>query len=1372
MAKRERLGLTAVRTEGAILPASILQRIHREDPGLDGLKPEQYGLAGDRLREAASRAWNALQGPWTNFNAERAKLAPSEAGTSITRNRWLNPILRELHFGPVEPARENLKFEDKEFPVSHLYGHAPLHLIGCNLDLDKRTPGAAGAAKMSPHGLLQSCLNARKENLWGYVSNGLWWRVLRDDNSLSRQSMVEFDLEAIFEGQLYDEFLLFFLVCHRSRLESETPEQCWLERWSQAAGEEGKRALDTLRDGVQKSIETLGQGFLRHPANTTLRERVRSGQLDKQDYYRQLLRMVYRFLFLFVAEDRGLLLDPKGTEAAKALYVDEFSTQRLRVLAERMRGSSRHHDLFSPIKLILAKLGQPEGCPQLALPALGGFLFSEITAPELDASEIANCDLLEAVRSLAVTREGGRQARIDYKNLGTEELGSVYESLLELHPDLASDGTWFELKSASGNERKTSGSYYTPDSLIQCLLDTALDPVVEAALKRAGTDPEARARAILDLRVIDPAVGSGHFLIAAAHRLAKRLAQVRTGEDEPSPDETRHALREVVGRCLFGIDLNPMAAELCKVSLWIEALEPGRPLSFLDHHVVVGNSLFGTTPALVSGGIPDDAYDHVDGDDKAVCAAIKKRNKDEKRVIAGKLTGNLFDPAASGGRELIKAWQELESLPDESLGDVQAKDKAFRDAEASIAMRKLLADAWCAAFVLPKTSPTLGDDSSGLAITTATLRRLANGQDLTLPEVRAVQDATRRFGFLHPHFAFPDAFAKGGFDVVLGNPPWGQIQFEPEEFFASSAPEIAQARNMAARNKLIDKLPSSNPNLFQAYRAEIRHLNGTQVFIHGSARFPFTSFGRLNTASLFTELSRGLLRPGGLCGLIVPTGIATDSFNQFFFGDIVQKKSLVSLLSFENEEFIFPAIHHATKFCLLTCGSSVVPSADRARFVFSARSVQQALDPERQFTLDAEEISLLNPNTGTCPIFRSGRDAAITAGVYRNVPVLMREQVPDGNPWAASFQLMFMMNTDSHRFLSSDALLNAGCTLRGNEFVCGDKRFAPLYEGKMIHHYDHRWGTYKDATPQQLSVGTLPSLPLDQKMDPCCVVQPQYWVPNEDVAKRLEGDGGAGDVRWNRNWFLGWRDITSSVVLRTVIATIFPRSAVGNKIPLIFALSGNPPAAACLVANLSAFVLDYIARQKLGGTNLNFYILKQLAIHSPTTFFAPDRCPLVSAETWSEWILPRVLELTYTAHDLAPFACDLGYDGPPFIWDEERRFWLRTELDAAFFHLYGIARDDVDYILETFPIVKRKDITSYGSYRTKEAILSVYDELAEAIRMSVSYSSRLDPPPASGWTPPPLHQINYLGEVSLPKKAELPDDRGDGLAGLFALDQD
>jgi hypothetical protein len=1323
MSKRERLGLTAVRTEGAILPASILQRIHREDPTLDGLKPEHYDLTGDRLREAASRAWTALQGPWLNFKVERAKLAPGEAGTSATRNRWLYPVLRELHFGPLEPLRESLKYAEKEFSISHRFGHAPIHLIGCGLELDKRTPGAVGAAKMSPHGLLQSCLNSTKENLWGFVSNGLLWRILRDDNSLSRQSMVEFDLEAIFEGQLYDEFLLFFLVCHRSRIQSDQPEQCWLERWSQAAGEDGKRALNTLRDGVQKSIEALGQGFLKHPANHELRTRIRNGELDKQDYYRQLLRMVYRLLFLFVAEDRGLLLDPKARDTAKALFNEHFSTQRLRLLAERMRGSSRHHDLFDPLKMVLSKLGEPAGCPELALPALGGFLFAESTAPDLDSSEIANADLLEAVRFLAVTREGGRLARVDYKNLGTEELGSVYESLLELHPDLASDGTWFELKSASGNERKTSGSYYTPDSLIQCLLDSALDPVVNEAVKKAGTDPEARAKAILDLRVIDPAVGSGHFLIAASHRLAKRLAQVRTGEDEPSPDATRHALREVVGKCLYGIDLNPMAAELCKVSLWIEALEPGRPLSFLDHHIVIGNSLLGTTPELIAKGIPDAAFDAIEGDDKALCAVLKKQNKQERGP-----QGNLFDPAAFAGRELLKAWQELEALPDETLEDIRKKDKTFRAAEAALLVRKQMADAWCAAFALPKVPRKPNEPSVGVVVTTATLRRLANGVALSDEEDRAVSETVDRFQFLHPSLAFPEVFARGGFDIVLGNPPWERVKLQEKEFFAERSPEIANARNKTERDRMIKGLIGTP--LYNDFLQSKRDAEAASAFMRKSMRFPLAGRGDVNTYAVFAELERSLIGPSGRAGIIVPSGIVTDDSTKDFFAELVASASLVSVFEFENgsrstdeadeagllgeatdmsqvrQASFFENVYYRFRFCLMTmCGETF----HSPRFAFYCHSVSDIDRPAKAFTLSEENIALLNPNTKTCPVFRTYRDAEITKAIYRRIPVLIREDEPAGNPWGISFCTMFHMSSDSDLFRTREQLEGANGSRAGNHWSVprpvvfqgtevGSGLWLPLYEGKMMKQFDHRGADVIKSETAVTRQSQPKAIPANEKAEVSRVAFPMYWVSEANVQARV------GD----RSFLIGFSNVTSSTNVRTMIASYLPRCGVGNSMPLISSSLG-PHAELMLVAIFNSYIFDYISRMKVAGLNFTFGYLKQIAVPLPRQL-AEGRTPW--DDGWYEFIIPRVLELVYAAIDLTPLASKLGYDGPPFAWDEERRFWLRAELDAAFFHLYGIAHDDVDYIMETFPIVKRKDIATHGTYRTKEAILSIYEEMA------------------------------------------------------------
>lgn len=1320
MARREKLGFTAIRTEGGLLPPSILQRIHRQDLALGGLNPEDYGLSGTKIREAASQAWNALQGPWRAFQAERAQLADNEAATGMTRRKWLDQVLKVLDYGAVDLAPP-LKAGDRTFAISHLYKATPMHLIGCGLDLEKRTKGAAGAASASPHGIVQLFLNIDDSSLWGFLSNGLRWRVLRDSVSLSRLSYVEFDLEAILEGQLYDEFLLFWLVCHQTRVKADRPEECWLEKWHQAAGEEGKRALTTLRSGVEKAIEALGQGFLRHPENKALRERIRAGELDKQDYYRQLLRMVYRLLFLFVAEDRGLLLHPNAPESTKRLFTENYGTQRIRQVAESLRGSRRYHDLFVQLKLVIELLGRPEGCPELGLPALGGFLFSDGSCPDLDSAELSNADLLEPIRFLAVTQEGGRRTRVDYKNLASEEMGSVYESLLELHPELRSDGSEFKLGSASGNERKTTGSYYTPDSLIQCLLDTALEPVVADALKRAGSDEKAREAAILDLKVIDPAVGSGHFLIAAAHRLAKRLAQVRSGEDEPSPEVTRHALRDVIGRCLYGIDLNPMAAELCNVALWMEALEPGKPLSFLDHHIVVGNSLLGTTPDLIAQGIPDGAYDAIEGDDKQVCTLLKKQNKQERDVKQG----NLFDPQAFAGKDMLAAWQEIESIPDDELDEIRRKEKTFRQAEAALGMRKLIADAWCAAFTLPKTPPKPNEPWSGAAITTNTIRRLLNGAPLQEFEQAAVEAEAQRFGFLHPHLAFPGVFAKGGFDVVLGNPPWEHAELKEKEFFASKRPSIAEAKTGAERKKLIASLRQSDPALWSEYCFAKREVDTLRAFAWSSNRYHLCGRGRVNTYAVFAELSRAFVNPLGRAGVIVPTGIATDDTTKFFFADLMEKRSLASLYDFENgmrdaddieadgleeeedeapkakkrskrgneDRLHFPSVDSRFKFCLLTmAGAEAPPKAPQ--FAFYCHRVGDITAPGKVFTLSFQDIALLNPHTRTCPIFRSKRDAEITTSLYENSRVLT-EISKIGI--ASKIKCRRVLNMGL-RDVSSHAIL---ATNLDEGDASSDLVLVPIWEGKMISAYNHRASSVvfnqSNVTRQAQSFRHSAT---DWK-EPSFCPTPGFYYP----LNLLEGMYPDGQPKY----LFCYKDIAFTTNERTAVACITPFIATNFTLRTLTLSPGTGVAYALLLALFNSFCFDYATRQKLGGLHLSDFVVEQLPVPI-------DLERVLHAESGIHlFILPRVLELSYTSQDTLEFAKDLGFDGAPFIWDEERRFWLRAELDAAFFHLYGIDRDDVNYIMETFPSVKRKDTAAYGSYRTKEAILSIYDEMAEAM---------------------------------------------------------
>ncbi len=350
--------------------------------------------------------------------------------------------------------------------------------------------------------------------------------------------------------------------------------------------------------GVQKAITILGSGFLAHPANTVLQQKLRSGALSTQDYYAQVLCFVYRLMALFVAEDRNILFHPQADQAARNRYTARYATARLRRLAGQRAGTSRSN-LYRDLWLVMEKLASDTGYPELGLSSLSGLFFSNSTMPDLAECELTNRELLKSALFLAFTSENAMRSAIDYKNLGAVELGSIYESLLEMRPEVTVDAATFELKFASGNARKTSGSYYTPGSLIDCLLDSALEPALAEA--RANADPQ---QAVLNLKVCDPACGSGLFLIAAAYRIAKRLAVARKGSEEPGPEAYRAALRDVVSHCIYGVDINPMAVELCRVNLWLEAVEPGKPLSGNDLHILCGNSLLGATPAMLAQGIP------------------------------------------------------------------------------------------------------------------------------------------------------------------------------------------------------------------------------------------------------------------------------------------------------------------------------------------------------------------------------------------------------------------------------------------------------------------------------------------------------------------------------------------------------------------------------------------------------------------------------------------------------------------------------------------------------------------------------------------------------------------------------------------------
>lgn len=1351
--------LSAVHTVGGLLPTDMLARI-AEGRDVPGAKPADYGVFGTgSVSDEAERRWDYLKGVWKELRKQlptEADGTPAVDSVNASRSRWVEPLFNELGFGrlPAGPG-EGIAGDDgtKAFRVSHLWQHVPIHVVAWHSELDKR-PGGVGTVPPQSH--VQEMLNSTSAYLWAVVTNGRQVRLLRDSSALATAAYVEFDLEAIFDGELFSEFVLLYRLLHASRFEvkpDEAPSSCWLEKWRTDAIQSGTRALEQLSGNVREAITVLGTGFLRNSANADLRR-----DLDVKAFHGALLRLVYRMLFLFVAEDRGALHPPAADEQAKERYAKYFSSAKLRRHARRRRGTA-HGDQYEALRIVLDALGDVNGRPELAIPALGGlFTDTEADAP-LRGLKLSNEALLGAVRHLSQVRDSAskRWRGVDYRNLDAEELGSIYESLLELVPKYNASDLSFELRVIGGNDRKTTGSYYTPSSLIETLLDSALDPVIDDAVKRgeekateAGEPDPAKAvtAELLKLTVCDPTCGSGHFLVAAARRIAKRVAAVREGNPEPTVDAVRSAMHEVVARCIYGVDLNPMAVELAKVSLWLEALEPGKPLNFLDAHVKHGNALIGATPKLLKDGIPDEAFKPIEGDDKKYARFLAKTNKEEH---GGQLSVlDIGDVSVKvDNTAFARKLRQITGARADSLEEVRRQEAAYREWEKSedYVRDKRAADAWCAAFVWRKAP------DAPRAVTQEVFQNLSNagqGNGVPYTTVEEIERLWDQYRFFHWHLEFPDVFSAagsdegvdeatgwtGGFSCVTGNPPWERIKLQEQEFFAQRDEEIAKAKNASVRKKLIEDLRDDEDKapLYWEFAAAKRVAEGESHFLRVSGKFPLTGRGDINTYSLFAETASLLNGRQGFFGLVLPTGIATDATTAPFFSSLVRTGRLASFLDFENEAFLLSrAVHHSVRFCLLVAtgpGSRV----DNAEFAFSTRYMEDL--PSRRFAMPPEEVMLVNPNTGTLPVFRSRRDAEITLGVYRRVPVLIREGDPEGNPWGVSFMAMFHMANDSHLFRSAEELEDEGWELEGNVFAREGKRMLPLQEAKMLHHFDHRLGTYKGQTEKQANVGTLPRLTPEQHDEPDFMAIPRYWVPEFDVPTGKKDSKGnstyylgvksrLAEKKWDRGWLLGWRDIARSSDQRTMITSAFPRVSAPDGTLLM--MPGADPFSG-LVACLSSFILDFISRQKFSGTHLKFFTVYQLPVIPPVEF-----------SRVGEFINLRVLELSYTAYDMEPFARDLGDEGEPFRWNEERRAIMRAELDALFFHLYGINRDDVEYIMETFPIVKKKDVAKYGTYRTKDLILEIYDRMAEAgvsldtpLIDGENFTSTLTPPPGHG----------------------------------------
>ena len=757
----------SIRIAGAILSPDVLEQIEE----LPGQRPSDFGLeSGVKVKDEIARAWADAQDYWRIFQRKLETVKEGNNATSETRNLWMVPLLGLLRYD-IEYQPRGTELNGRIYAISHRATNradASVQIIGARdpAGLDKKPANAT--RRMSAHALVQEFLNL-DDQLYGMVTNGRVLRLLRDSSRLVKQSYLEFDLDRMFSDGLFADFAVLYRLLHASRLpQTNEAAESLIERYHQDSLESGARIREGLSKAVEQAILDFGNGFLSHPDNEVLRTAVAKSDISAVDYYQQLLRLIYRLLFLMVIEERDLVFPADAPRSQRDIHQKFYRVTRLRRLSEkRYLADPRRHDLWLALQACFSLFEADGPGAKLGIAPLAGDLFSAEAIHSLAGCTLGNDVLLGCLRSLSLYRhpDSGQLIRVNYAALNVEEFGSVYEGLLEYEPEFTGEGRNLSFGLRRGDQRAVTGSHYTPDDLVQPLIRHSLDHLIDERLK--ADDPEV---ALLDLRVADIACGSGHILLAAARRIATKLAAVRTGEEQPSPSAYRTALRDVIRHCIYGVDVNPLAVELCKVALWLEAHIPGQPLNFLDHHIKCGNAIvgFARREELIQG-VPTEAFKTLPGDDKEVAAAYRRRNKEElKRRTQTSLQ---FTPELRGHLEaFLKESESLAALPEKTPAQIQAKKErfaTFAQGEHS-GFLQAIADIPVAQFYIPKV---LGN--TGKFVTDGEFRGYWRGQQALLGQgIDAARALSKQKRLFHWFLEFPEIMERGGFDCILGNPPY------------------------------------------------------------------------------------------------------------------------------------------------------------------------------------------------------------------------------------------------------------------------------------------------------------------------------------------------------------------------------------------------------------------------------------------------------------------------------------------------------------------------------------------------------------------------------------------------------------------------
>ncbi|WP_319760591.1 Eco57I restriction-modification methylase domain-containing protein [Maridesulfovibrio sp.] len=1188
---------------------------------------------------------------------------------------------------------------------------------------------------------------------WGFLTNGAKWRLYFSGAASVSEHFFELDLATILNLSGYNEntieldeenrkhwFKVFVLIfSNKAFVASGADPRTYHEKILEEGKFYEKRVAENLSNKVFGEVfPDLAKAIAHASPDASLQE-VRKGSLI----------LLYRLLFIFYAEDRDLLpvkdrrYDDYGLREKVRLDIGARKDANDTFSDSAARYWSAITDLFIAID---------QGDASIGLPPYNGGLFNQEKTPVVNGIRISDEIMARVIDALSFEQTDEGRKYINYRNLSVQQLGSIYERLLEFDLTYQEGGINIQ---PSTFARKGSGSYYTPDDLVQLILSETLEPLVERS-RKGFTDKiveledkplsedrkmmqlknQDPATSILKLKICDPAMGSGHFLVSLVDYLADQVIEAMAEAEHTVPIEwgdyisplvesiesirrtilanadergwtiddqqldDRHIIRRMIlKRCIYGVDKNSMAVELAKVALWLHTFTVGAPLSFLDHHLRCGNSLFGSwvksgiekamayeSPLLLQGPIEEalesaSKMQLIEGLTDVEVAEAHRSADIFKQIEreTGKLNALL---------SFIHAleWQDIKNRDDKAAVKVFFSDQFGNPLAIAMGSES------------PRTQSEAGERFSAIL---KSCRELIDEED-----------------FFNWQVAFPGVWEnwesdelEGGFDAIIGNPPWDKMKLQQVEWFADRKPEIAMVPKAADRKRLIKELIDNNDPLATEYIKASEHALSAIKMARKCGDYPLLAKGDINLYSLFVERAMGIVKKDGFIGLLVPSGLASDKTASDFFKGVATEGRLKTLYDFENRRTrynlkpFFEDVDSRFKFCAFVASPEETPNP--ARCAFFLQATEEINDPEVCFTLSAEDFARVNPNTGTAPIFRSRRDADLTKKIYANSQVLVdRSEGTEKKAWPVKYMTMFHMTNDSGLFRTIVELeeKEGAYPLGGNRFGSAEGDWVPLYEGKMVQAYDHRAANIV-INPENQHRPAQPNPATDeQHSDTGWLPDPQYWV-QENECGWTESQG----------WVLGFKEITASTNVRTMISAIFPEVGFGNKVPLLCTLQKE-----CeewlLCANFNSIPFDYVARQKVQGQTLNLFIVEQLPVIKRSKYASVKFGP----KTASEIIKEAVLELTYTAKDMAPFAIDMGHvdkEGnvqPPFIWDKEKRLVLKAKLDAVFFHLYGITdREDIRYIYSTFPIIQREEEKLYGGvYRSRKLCLAYMNALA------------------------------------------------------------